>query len=327
MRRPLIREMLQAAAMACVGLASTSVLGQDYPSRPLSIYVGTAAGSGADLLVRFFAEKLRLSLGQPVLVENRAGALGNIAAAAVAKAKPDGHTLLIAPNITYAVSMYMFKHLPFDPVKDLLPVGTLAQMPFVLVVDPQRSSAGSVPDLTALLKSKGDKSSFGAPTGISLAAAEMYKPLVGVDSLQVPYKTMQQALLGLTGGDIDFLFADATTVLAQVRAGRYRALAVTTEQRSQNAPNVPTMVESGVTGFQPVPAWFAVALPAATPVAIADTLNALFNQILAREETTSFLRNIGADPFPGSRRDMALFQAREIESWAKLAKLAKIEPQ
>lgn len=308
-------------------LFSFSLAAQEYPVRPVSIFVGSAAGSGADLLVRFFADKLRPLLGQPVVVENRPGAFGNIAASAVAKARPDGHTLLIAPNITFAVSRYMFKDLPYDPVKDFSPLGTLSLAPFVLLVDGQKPGPATVAELTSLLRTKGNKASFGAPTGVSLACAELYRSLVNVDAVQIPYKAMQQALIGLSNGDIDFLFADSTSSLDLVRSGRYRALAVTTEKRSSKAPAIPTMIEAGVAGFLPIPVWFAAAAPAGTPTAIADRLNLMFRQILATEEAEKFMRNIGADAFAGTRQDMVQFQAKEIETWGRLAKISNLAQQ
>jgi tripartite-type tricarboxylate transporter receptor subunit TctC len=300
---------------------------QDYPSKQIHVYLGLAAGGGADLLTRYFADKLGQELGQSVIVENKPGSLGNLAAEAVAKSKPDGYTLLIAPNTTYSAALYMFKQLPFDPVKDFVPVTTLVRLPFVMVVNAQRTPVKSVAELTAFLKAKSDKGAYGAPTGTSVGASELYKSISGVQSIQVPYKTMQQALTELTNGEIDFLYSDATFVLEHVRAGRYRALAVTTDKRSAAAPELPTMEEAGVKGFYEISAWFAAALPGGTPTPIADKLNATFQKILATEETKKFALTISADTFPGSRQDMAAFQAREIEKWGKIAKLAKIEPQ
>ena len=278
-------------------------------------------------LVRFIAEKLRPLAGQPVLVDNRPGAFGNIAATLVAKSKPDGYTALIAPNISFALSPYMFKQPGYDPVKDFVSVGTVSQMPFFLVVSAQQT-AKNVADLSAQLKAKGSKGSYGAPTGVSLAAAEMYKSAAGLETSQIPYKTMQQALVGLAGGDIDFLFVDAATIIGQLVPGsKYRALAVTIDKRSAAAPTLPTMVESGVLGYQPISAWFAMALPGGTPAPVADRLNAMLGQILASEEMNAFMRVTGSDVLGGSRRDMETFQAREITNWGRISKLAKIEQQ
>ncbi|MGE4240629.1 Bug family tripartite tricarboxylate transporter substrate binding protein [Ramlibacter sp.] len=322
----LSRRRLVAAAAASLCAAGLPAFAQDFPSRAISMVVGTAAGSGADVLVRFIADRLRALSGQAVVVENKPGAFGNIAVSAVKAAKPDGHTVLFAPSIAFAAAPYMFKNLPFDPVKDFVPVGTISHMPFFLVVSGQKP-AKTVAELTALLKAKGAKGSYGAPTGISLAAAEMYKSTAGLDTSQIPYKTMQQALVDLGNGDIDFVFVDAATIIGHLGGGKFRVLAVTTEKRSSAAPAIPTMLESGLPGYQPVSVWFALALPAGTPGVVADKLNGWLNQILASEEMAKFLRNGGSDVLAGSRRDMEAFQAREIANWGRLAKIAKIEPQ
>ena len=313
-----------AGALACTSLPAFA---QDYPARTISIVIPSAAGSGADTMLRFVADRMRTMLAQTVVIENKPGAFGSIGAAVVAKAKPDGYSLLFSTNITYAATPFMFKNPPFDPVKDFVAIGTVAQTPFFLIVGAKHSTATSVAELTAQLRAKGNKASYGAPTGISLAAAEVYKSAIGLEPRQIPYKTMQQALVDLANGDIDFLFADAPTMIGHLGGDKYRALAVTTPKRSTVVPNLPTMVEAGATSFQPVFAWFALAAPAGTPPAIADKLNATLNKILASEETARFLHTSGSEVLGGSRRDMEQFQAREIKAWSHIAKVAKIEPQ
>lgn len=320
------RRRFVAATAAALGGAGVPLFAQEYPSRPISLVIGTAAGSGADVLVRYLAEKMRPLAGQSVIIENRPGALGTIAAQAVMKAKPDGHTVLVATNTSFAATPYIFRNPPFDPVKDFVAVGTVSQVPFALTVN-AKSTATSVAELTAQLRAKGSRSSFGSPTGLSLAAGELYKSAAGLESRQIPYKSMQQALVDLANGDIDFVFVDATTMIGQQGGEKFRALAVSSALRSTALPGLPTMAEAGVAGFTPISAWFGVALPAGTPPPVADRLNAILNQILATEETARFLRATGAEVFAGSRRDMEQFQAREIQSWAHIAKVAKLEPQ
>lgn len=318
-----LRKLIVAAAVTL--LAGGATANQDYPSRPISIYVGGAAGSGSDLLVRFLAEKLRVLSGQTVVVENRPGVFGNLAASAVAKAKPDGYTILVAPNITFAVSPYMFKQLPFHPQKDFVPVGTISQGPFFLVVDAAKGPK-TVAELTARLRAKGSNGSFGAPNGISLAAGELYKSIVGVTPAQIPYKSVSQALIETAMGQLDFVFIDAPTMLT-TEGGKFRPLAVTSEKRSSAAPQVPTMVEAGVQDYPRVSAWFGMALPAGTPATVAQKLNGYLTKVLAMEETITFLRHRGQDPFPGSAKDMADFQGKEIENWGRIAKISKLEAQ
>jgi len=315
------------AASAALGSTSFPVLAQEYPTRTISIVIGTAAGSGADAIARYFADKLRPALGQPVVIDNKPGAYGSIAASQVARAKPDGYSLLFAPNISFAATQYFIKNPPFNPVKDFIPVGTLAWTPFFLVVSAQKSTATTVSELTGQLRAKGDNASYGSPTAISLAAAEAYKSAAGLRTRQVPYKTMQQALVDLANGDIDFLYVDAPTMMAQLGGNRYRALAVSTDKRSSAAPNIPTMAEAGVANCQPISVWFALAGPAGTPAVIADKLNSTLNRILATEETARFLRATGYEQLGGSRHDMESIQAREIQTWQHIAKVARIEPQ
>lgn len=316
------RLMLAAASLLVVAGAHAQ---QDYPSRPISIYVGGAAGSGSDQLVRYLADKLRTLSGQSVIVENRPGVFGNLAATAVAKAKPDGYSILVAPNITFAVSSYMFKNLQYHPVKDFLPVGTISQGPFFLVVDAQKGPK-TVAELTQRLRAKGDKASYGAPNGISLAAAELYKSIAGVKAAQIPYKSVSQAMIEMSMGQLDFVFVDAPSVLS-TDGGKFRPIAVTTEKRSSAATEVPTMIEAGVPGFPQVSAWFGMALPAGTPTPIADKLNGWLTRILAMEDTAKFLRMRGQEPFPGSPKAMAAYQAAELENWGRIARITKLEPQ
>jgi tripartite-type tricarboxylate transporter receptor subunit TctC len=330
MKSTMTQRMLQGLAMAAaVALfpLSQAAAQADYPNRQITVVLGLAAGGGADVLTRYFSDKLSQQVKQPVIVENKPGAIGNIAAEAVARARPDGYTILIAPNTSWSAAMHLFKKINFDPVKDFVPVATLLKLPFVLTTNPEKTPAKTVAELTTFLKAKGDKASFGSPTGTSLGASELYKSLTGVTAVQVPYRSMQQATTELGNGEIDFLFADATFIMEQVKTGKYRALAVTTEKRSSAIPDLPTMPEAGVTGFYEISAWFAAGLPAGTPPAIADKLNGIFQQILVTEETKKFLLNIYADPFPGSRQDMATFQAKEIAKWGEIVRLAKIEPQ
>lgn len=317
------RHLLVAGSALALGGPSQSQ--PDFPSRTISIFVGSAPGGGADLLARYLAEKLRALCGQTVLVENRPGAFGNLAATAVVRAKPDGYTLLLAPNITWAVSLYMFKQPAFHPVKDFAPIGTVSHGPFFLLVDAQKGPK-TLAELTAQLRAKGDRASYGAPNGISLAAAELYKSMNGLQAAQIPYKSVSQALIEMSMGQLDFLFADAPTVLS-TDTSKYRELAVTTEKRSAAAPGVPTMAEAGVKGFPQVSAWFGLAAPAGTPAPVVQKLNRYLTRILAMEETAQFFRARGQEVFSGSPQDMATYQAREVDNWRDIARITRLEPQ
>jgi tripartite-type tricarboxylate transporter receptor subunit TctC len=313
------------AALVALGAAVSAARADEYPSKPIHIYNGFPAGSGADVLTRFFGDKLRPLAGQPIIVENKVGALGNIAAETVVHAKPDGYSMLITPNSAAAANVHLFRSLPFDPVKDLVPVTTLAQLPFVLVVS-AKSQAASVRELSAALTAKGGKATFGYANSTSLASAELYKTLAKVPATAVAYKGVPQSITDLISGELDFVFADATFSVPQVEQGTIRPLAVTSAKRSAALPNVPTMAEAGVAGYDLV-AWFAAFLPAGTPAPIADKLSAWLNQIQATDEAKEFLLKLATETFPGSPQSLKTFQASEIDKWGAIVKAAKIEPQ
>ncbi len=320
------RKRLAGIAMAAVAFFVAGVAdAADYPARPIHIYCGFPAGSGADVLARYYAEKLHELAGQPVIVENRVGALGNIAADAAVHAKPDGYTLLITPNSAAAANVHLFRHLPFDPVHDLMPVTTLAQLPFVLVVS-GKSPVTSVKALSDYLKSKDGKGLFGYANSTSLASAELYKSLAGVSATEVAYKGVPQSITELVSGEIDFVFADATFAVPQIQQGTIRALAVTSAKRSAALPNVPTMAEAGVSGYD-LFAWFAAFLPANSPPEIATQLSAWLNEIQSRDETKQFLLKLATEVFPGSPQSLTTFQASEIKKWGNIVRIAKIQPQ
>lgn len=321
----LTHKLILCVALILSVLQERQVRADEYPSRPIHIYNGFPAGSGADVLARFYGEKLRVLAGQPVIVDNKVGALGNIAAEAVVRAKPDGYTILITPNSAAAANVHLFRNLPFDPVRDLEPVTTIAQLPFVLLVS-SKSPVTSVGQLSELLKSKGGQATFGYANSTALASAEMYKTLANVPAGAVAYKGVPQSVTDLMAGELDFVFGDATFAVPQIQQGSIRALAVTSTKRSAALPGVPTMAQAGVSGYDLV-AWFAAFLPAGTPSAIADKLSDWLNQVQATEEAREFLLKLATETFPGSPKSLAVFQASEIEKWGGIVRAAKIEPQ
>jgi tripartite-type tricarboxylate transporter receptor subunit TctC len=308
--------------LAC--LYCVPIHAQEYPTRTIAIYCGFPAGSGSDVIVRYFADKMRPLAGQPVVVENKVGALGNIAADAMNNAKPDGYTMLITPNSAGAANVHTFKQLPFDP-RAFTPVTTLVQLPFVLIVGPN-SSVKSVAELTAAMKAKNGKGTFGYANTTALASAEMYRTMAGFEATPVAYRGVPQSIADLTQNELDFTFADATFATPQIEQGLFRGLAVTTRQRSSALPNLPTMAETGLTGYD-LGAWFAAFLPPHTPPQIAQKLSDWLNQIMAMPETKKFLLNVATDTFPGSPEALRKFQAAEIDKWGIIVKAAKIEPQ
>ncbi|MDB5571131.1 MAG: transporter substrate-binding protein [Hyphomicrobiales bacterium] len=314
-----------AAALLLFCIGSGAALAQDYPAREIRIYCGFPPGGGADVFVRYFAEKLRPLAGKPVLVENRTGAAGNVAVQALTRAKPDGHTLIISTGGPVSYNTHLYKSLGYDPVADLTPVSPLVSFPFVLVVDPGLPIQ-SVSDLTSHVKARQGRAKYGANGGTPIVLAEMLKHFGKFEAAQVMYRDNASAANDLVSGQLDFMFLDSAVAMGQSRQGRLRMLAVSTLHRSNLLPDVPTVAESGYPEVERT-SWFAAFLPARTPQGVATSLNQWFQQILGTQETRDFLNAAGAEPYPGTPDDLKRLQADEIAKWSDLVKLAKIEPQ
>jgi tripartite-type tricarboxylate transporter receptor subunit TctC len=324
MKRRFATAALLAALTLPVGIPH--VLAQDsYPSKPVEFVVPFAAGSATDTLARVLGEKMSASLGQPIVVDDRPGASGFLAAQNVARAEPDGHTVLITSNTTHAANQSLFKKLPYDPVADFAPVTKLGTITLALVVNPSvpASTAG---ELIAYGKAHPGELTFGSGSSSSRIAGEMLKALAGIDMLHVPYKSNPQAVTDLLGGQISLVFADVSTTLPQAKAGKVKALAVSSAQRSPLAPDLPTMVEAGVPGYE-LTAWFAAFVPAGTPEPVVDKLNAAFKAALADPKVTESLLNAGIEPTSSTPDELRAFVASETEKWAKIVKAAGIEPE
>jgi tripartite-type tricarboxylate transporter receptor subunit TctC len=296
----------------------------DYPKSPLHIYIGFPAGSGADILGRYFTNKLQEVSGKPVIVENRPGATSNIAVGLVAKAKPDGYSILFVANSNMAGSRYLFKDLPFDTVKDFTPAATFAQIVFCIVVAAD-SKFKTMADLTNFLKTT-DRGKYGYTNQTALLSAELYKAMAGVKAEPVSYRTAPDVLPDVVNGTLEFSMMDGTYAAGQIRAGRIRALAVTTAQRSTSFPGVPTMQESGLPGFEFAP-WWCAYFPKGTPQDIVDKFAGWLLQVVKMDETAKFLETVGAIPLAenGKQADARLMS--DIEKWGPIVKAANIQPQ
>ena len=299
---------------------------QDYPSREIRSLCNYAPGSGADIIVRFYSDRLAKLSGKPVIVENKVGAQGALATDALAKSKPDGYTLLITPaSSTIASAPYLFKSLPFDTEKDFAAVTTIASLSFVIMVDAARPIR-SVDELIAELKAKPNNGFYGTTNNTGVIAAELLKTRVGLKTTYVPYKQNAQALTDLLLGQLDFLTFDATWASTQVKGGKIRILAATATKRSVALPDVPTLAELGYGGNDVSP-WWGVVVAAGTPKPIVDKLAEWFNQITAAEDTKQFLANAAFDPFPGSPEQMQSLLKSDAVRWKRYVEMAKIEPQ
>jgi tripartite-type tricarboxylate transporter receptor subunit TctC len=318
-----LRRLCVAVSVFAGVLTAGASFAQDYPNRRISLLVGFAAGSGADILARYYASKFASETGQVVTVENKPGANGIIAAQAVKQAKPDGYTLLFSPSAGMAGGKFLYANLPYDPQKDFIIAAPLLDVAFALAVG-AKSPATSVAELTALLKSK-PRARYGTSNSTAIAATELYKARTQFDAQQVQYKTTSDALGDLADGTLDFMFLDGVLALSQQKAGKVRLLA-TTGTRIEGAPDVPTMREAGVADYG-FAVWWMIMAPAGTPDDVIATLNKLFTKISNMEETKQFLANVASQPLTGTPAEMVEKLRNDIEVWAQIAKSGNIQPQ
>jgi len=293
-----------------------------YPNRPLRWVVPFVAGGPPDILARTLAEPIGASLGQPVVVENRPGASGNLGYEAVAKAAPDGYTLLMASINTHAINPSLYAKVPFDPIRDFTPVTQLALVHNVLVVHPD-VPVSNVRELIALAKAQPGKLTFGsAGNGTTLhLSGELFKQIAGVDIVHVPYGGAPAALNDLLGGRITMVFSGVPPAMAQIKAGKLKAVAVTAGKRVMQLPDVPTVAESGLPGYEVV-AWNGLAVPAGTPAAIAARLHDVAVKALAIPEVRDKLTSRGFEPVGGTPQAFAEVIDRDIAKWSKVVKLS-----
>ncbi len=292
-----------------------------FPARTIRIVVPFPPGGVTDRLARMVAQKMQEHWGQPAVVENRPGASGMIAAETVAKSAPDGYTLMMGHIGTHAINVSLFSKLPYDPVKDFAPVSLLVSVPNVLLVHPS-VPANSVQELVALAKARPGTLNFASPgSGTSgHMSAELFKSLAGIDIVHVPYKGPGPALQDLVAGQVNMLFDTVASSMPQVRGGKVKGLAVTTRERSAIAPDVPTMAESGVAGYEIAP-WFAAYAPAGTPPAVVNKLQAEMARILGLPEVrAAFVDQQGMTLIASSPAELGAHTQREIAKWAQVVK-------
>lgn len=323
-RRSLLLSLLAAAGVSAQTPSTGS--GQAYPTGPVKIIVPFPAGGSVDMVARAVAKRLSDSLGQPVLVDNRAGASGNIGAEIAAKAPADGHTLFVASSGVLAANLHLYKRTGFDPFKDFAPVIRLVNQPNILMVHPL-VPAKTVQELIALAKAQPGKvtmGSAGVGTGQDIAAKQ-FETMTGARVLHVPYKGGAPALTDLLGGQINAMFETSPTALPYVRENKLRGLAITSAKRSPLLPNLPTVAEAGVPGYESV-TWIGMVAPAGTPKAVIDRLNADLNKALTAEMGKQ-LADVSLDPIGGTPQAMADVIRADSAMYGKIIKAAGIEPQ
>ena len=313
--------LLTFLALAIAPLAHAQ---DDYPNRTVRIIVPFAPGGSTDVVARILADKLGTELRQSFVVENRSGAGGNIGADAVAKASPDGYTLLMGTTGVLAINKYLYKEMSFDPERDLVPVSYTSLITNILVVNPQ-VPAKTVSELVALARAKPGSLTFassGAGSSTHLSA-ELFKSMAGVDILHVPYKGSSQAITDLMGGQVTMLFDNAPSSIPFVEQGKLRALAVTSTKRLPNLPDVPTLDEAGVKGYESL-SWSGIMAPAGTPKRVIDKLNAAIEKILRDPDVKQRFASLGVEPVGGPPEAFSRHIRAESEKWARVVKTANI---
>ncbi len=302
-----------------------AAVAQTYPSRPVTIVAPYAAGGGADLIARLMAQKLSERLGQSFVVENRLGAGGVIAANSVAKATPDGYTLFVGASTQLAIQVTLHKTLPYDPAADFAPIALLASVPFVLIVNPTLP-VHSVADLIKLAKEKPGQLTFGSSGvgGPPHLFTELLETMTGIKMTHVPYKGSAPALVDVAAGQVPLMFSDFAPALGMIKAGKLRALAVTTAKRVPSQPDIPTMQEAGVPGFEALP-WQMIVARAGTPGPIVDLLNAQVKSIMTGGDTPDRITKMGMLPADtGTPAGLKKFVETEVARWGNIVRAAGI---
>ena len=311
---------LAGAAMAAPAVA----FAQSYPARPVHMVVGFAAGGGADIMARLIGQGLSERLGQQIVVDNRPGAGTNIATEVVAKAAPDGYTLLLA-NSPNAINATLYDNLSFDFVRDVVPVASIGRVPLVMVVNPDLP-AKTVPEFIAYAKANPGKVNMGsggngAPDHMS---GELFKAMAGVGILHVPYRGVAPAIADLLGGQVQVIFGTMPAVISLIKSGRLRALGVTTATRSDELPDVPSIGEF-VPGYE-ASQWYGIGAPKGTPAEVIERLNRETNAVLADPKMKARLAELGASALSGSPADFGKLIVDETAKWAKVVKVSGAKP-
>ena len=319
-----MKTTLRLAALAAT-LASLAAVAQEFPAKPVTFVVPFAAGSATDQLARALGQSVSEQGKQAVVIDNKPGASGFIAAQQVAKANADGYTVLITTNTTHAANEHLYKTLPYDPVKDFAPVTLLGKGGQVMIVN-MKVPANSVQEFIAIAKKDPGKYSFGSGSSSSRIAGELFQQMAGVKLLHVPYKSNPLAVTDLLGGQIDMMITDNATGLPQVKGGKVRALGMSSLKRSPLAPDVPTIDEAGVKGYE-MSYWFAAYVPAKTPAPVVQKLHDLLVAATRGASAKNFYESTGTEAVTSSPEELAKFQSAESQKWGRIIKAAGITPE
>jgi tripartite-type tricarboxylate transporter receptor subunit TctC len=296
---------------------------ESYPSRRINLIVPFPAGSATDAVTRRLSESIRSETGATVLVENKPGADGNLAALAVLKAEADGYTVFVTTNSTQSANVSLFNAMPYDPKADFAPVAGIMTIPMMLAVKPE-FPAKTVAEFIALAKSRQKPLSFGSGNTSSRGAAELFRSRAGIEMQHVPYRGMPQALTDVLAGEIDCVFADPASAQGLIQDGRLRVLAVTSSERLAGMPNVPTLAQTGLSGAE-LSAWVGVYVRSGTPPNIVAKLSQVVLAFVNNKETASYLESVGAKPFAAGPDELRSFEEADTRRWAEIVAIAKIE--
>lgn len=324
-RRTTVAGALLALAAAALAPATAQAQAPAFPSKPIKFVVPFGPGSGTDTSARYFARKLQDLTGQAVVVENKPGANGFLAVKQVLQAPADGYTVFIGSNSTLAVNAALFRELPYDPAADFAPLTMMMRSPAMLAVPPA-APYGDLKALLAYAKANPGKANFGAGSAGYQLMGELLNDMGGIQTVHVPFKSAGETMTAVASGTVDYAFAEVTAVLELAKGGRVKILAVAADKRVGNAPEVPTMGEAGLPGFEAY-TWVGAMVSAKTPAAETAKLAELFTAISKMDETRAFYERLGATPMTGGPAQMHEFQKNEIALWKRIVKQAKVPLQ
>ena len=313
--------------IGCLLFAVGNSFAQTYPTKPVRIIIAQAPGSATDVISRVVGNRLSELLGQPVVIEAKPGAGGALGTEAAARSAPDGYTLFMANNSTHGSNPAVYAKLPYDAVNDFAPIAYVASVPYVLVVDP-KLPVSNVQELISYVKSQPGKINYASAGNGSTHqfCAELLKSMAGIDMVHIPYKGSPPAIAGLLAGEVSVMFANLTDIGAQLRAGKVKPLAVTTTKRAPSLPDLPTLSEAGLPGFE-IESWFALLAPAGTPAPIVQRLNAETNKVLARDDVRNTLGAQGLQLHSGTPEQLGAHIKSEIAKFSRIAKTANIKAE
>ncbi|MEN4922036.1 tripartite tricarboxylate transporter substrate binding protein [Achromobacter spanius] len=318
-----IRNLLLAGlAMLLLGTAQAADPAADFPNRPIRLVISFPAGSGSDIIARYLGKHVSATLGQPIVVEPKVGAQGSVAAREVARAKPDGYTLLLGTNSTHAANFYMMKDIGYDPVKDFSPVTQLTSNPLMLVV---RSDlpARDMPEFLQYARARPGQLNYGTGNSGGLAAAQLLKTLTGIQTMGIPYPGTPQAVTDLIGGRLDYMITDVMVTRPYLESGKLRALGVTSRERLPSSPDVAPLAELGVEGYE-FASWVGLFAPAGTPPGVVAKINAAFVQALKAPDTRQFFDSMGMLPAPCTPQEFSAYIRAQLDLWGKLTRDAGV---